>query len=158
MKRSITLNQPVWVIVAVVVLAALLAFSLMRSMHHGMMTMPTPTSPATPATATVQLNAQNNSGESGTATLTAMGNQTKVVITLNGAPSDTAQPTHIHKGTCDNLDPNPTYPLNDVQNGKSETTINASLPSLMMGNFSINVHKSATEISTYVACGTIPKS
>jgi hypothetical protein len=46
--------------------------------------------------------------------------------------------------------------LNDVTNGKSDTTVNASLVSLMNGNSAINVHKSATDIQTYVACGDIP--
>jgi hypothetical protein len=46
--------------------------------------------------------------------------------------------------------------LNDVTNGKSDTTVNASLASLMNGNSAINVHKSAAEIQTYVACGDIP--
>ena len=112
-------------------------------------------SPASGQSTTVQLNPQNNSGESGTATLTAQGNQTHVVINLNGAPPS-AQPAHIHQGTCANLNPKPQYPLNDVTNGKSDTTVNASLASLMNGNSAINVHKSAAEIQTYVACGDIP--
>ena len=60
--------------------------------------------------ATAKLAPQNNSGESGTATLTKAGdNQTKVVLDVKGAPSGAAQPVHIHKGTCDTLDPKPTY-------------------------------------------------
>src|ERR687885_1140038 len=112
-------------------------------------------SPAGSQSTTVQFNPQNNSGESGTATLTAQGSQTHVVINLNGAPPS-AQPAHIHQGTCANLNPKPQYPLNDVTNGKSDTTVNASLASLMNGNSAINVHKSAAEIQTYVACGDIP--
>ena len=112
-------------------------------------------SPAGSQSTTVQFNPQNNSGESGTATLTAQGSQTHVVINLNGAPPS-AQPAHIHQGTCANLNPKPQYPLNDVTNGKSDTTVNASLASLMNGNSAINVHKSAAEIQTYVACGNIP--
>jgi plastocyanin len=37
----------------------------------------------------------------------------------------------------------------------SETTVDATLESLADGNHAINVHKSATEIGTYVACGDI---
>jgi hypothetical protein len=154
MKSSVQLNQPTWLIIAIVVLAGLVAWVVMSSHHQTMMmTMPS----ATPVPVTVQLSAQNNSGESGTATLMAMGNQTKVIVKLTGAPMDIAQPAHIHKGTCANLDPNPTYPLTDIKGGASETVVDASLASLMTGNFSINVHKSMQEISTYVACGTIPK-
>jgi hypothetical protein len=106
--------------------------------------------------ATAKLAPQNNSGESGTATLTKAGdNQTKVVLQVQGAPSGAPQPVHIHKGTCDKLDPKPTYPLSPVVNGKSETTVNASLDSLEKGGYAINGHKSAQEVSTYVFCGSI---
>ena len=105
---------------------------------------------------TVQMQPQNNSGESGTATLTDMGNnQTQVVLNLTGAPAN-AQPAHIHEGTCANLNPTPKYPLTNVSNGQSTTTVNVSLASLMTGGFAINVHKSATEASTYFSCGNIP--
>jgi hypothetical protein len=108
---------------------------------------------------TVQLQAQNNSGESGTATLTDMGNnQTKVTLNLSGAPAGVAQPAHIHEGTCANLNPTPKYPLTNVMDGKSDTTVNVSLSSIMTGGFAINVHKSAAEVSTYFSCGNIPAS
>jgi len=103
-----------------------------------------------------KLNPQNNSGESGTATLTKAGdNQTKVVLDVKGGPSGVSQPVHIHKGSCDKLDPKPTYPLSPLVNGKSETTVNASLDSLGNARYAINGHKSAQEASTYVFCGPI---
>jgi len=106
--------------------------------------------------ATAKLAPQNNSGESGTATLTKVGDdKTKVVLQVQGAPSGTPQPVHIHKGTCDKLDPKPAYPLSPVINGKSESTVNASLDSLEKGGYAINGHKSAQEASTYVFCGKI---
>lgn len=108
-------------------------------------------------TVTVTLTPQNNSGESGTATLTAMGDQTMVTLDLTGAP-DNPQPAHIHEGTCANLNPQPKYPLTNVEGGKSETTVPVSLASLLTGGFAINVHKSAQEVSTYFACGNIPAS
>ena len=104
--------------------------------------------------ATAKLQPQNNSGESGTATLTKMGEETKVVLDVKGAPSG-SQPVHIHKGTCDKLDPKPTYPLSPLVNGKSETTVKASLDSLEKGGYAINGHKSAQDVSTYVFCGPI---
>ena len=105
--------------------------------------------------ATVKLSPQNNSGESGTATLTKVGERTKVVLNVTGAPAGVTQPVHIHKGTCDKLDPKPTFPLSPVVNGKSETTVNASLDNLQKGGYAINGHKSAQEIATYVFCGNI---
>jgi hypothetical protein len=106
--------------------------------------------------ATAKLEPQNSSGESGTAKLTKAGaNQTKVVLEVKGAPSGASQPVHIHKGTCAKLDPKPAYPLSPVVNGKSETTVNASLDSLEKGGYAINGHKSAQDVATYVFCGDI---
>lgn len=108
--------------------------------------------------ATVELKPQNSSGESGTATLTKAGDsKTKVVVEVKGAPAGVTQPMHIHKGTCAKLDPKPAYPLSPVKDGKSETTVNASLDSLQKGEYAINGHKSAQEVSSYVFCGDIGK-
>jgi hypothetical protein len=97
---------------------------------------------------------QSGSSESGTATLTKEGaDTTKVVVNLSGAKGQ--QPAHIHKGTCTNLDPKPTYPLSPVSNGKSETVVKASLDDLSKGGYAINVHKSAQDVKTYVSCGEI---
>ena len=107
---------------------------------------------------TVNLAEQNGSGESGTATLTAEGDRTKVVLDVQN-PSATmaseAQPAHIHKGSCAKLDPTPAYGLTDVKDGTSSSTVDVKLDDLANGAFAINVHKSATEIETYVACGNI---
>ncbi len=105
---------------------------------------------------TVTINPQNNSGESGTATLTDLGNgQTKVDVSVNGEPAGAAQPEHIHKGTCSNLNPAPAYALNNLVNGKSTTTVAVSLSTLQSGQFAINGHKSAQDLTTYVFCGEI---
>ncbi|HET7595699.1 MAG TPA: CHRD domain-containing protein [Burkholderiales bacterium] len=109
-------------------------------------------------TVTVALHPQNNSGESGTAKLTAEGDQTKVAISLKGTPKEVTQPAHIHEGTCANLDPKPKQGLASVKGGKSTTTVPISLESLLSGNMAINVHKSTDDIKTYVACGEIKAS
>ncbi|MDQ6693037.1 MAG: hypothetical protein M3014_01250 [Chloroflexota bacterium] len=104
---------------------------------------------------TVTLNAQNGSGQDGTATITGMGtNDIQVVVNLKGGTSE-AQPAHIHKGTCASLDPNPLYPLTNVVNGKSTTTVMVGMADLAKGQYAINVHKSAKEVATYVSCGNI---
>ena len=105
---------------------------------------------------TIHLGVQSNSGESGTATLTAAGTQTKVVLNLTGQPAGADQPTHIHEGNCTTLNPAPKYPLTDVKDGKSDTTVNASLSELTSEAYAINVHKSPSELTTYVACGDLP--
>jgi len=101
----------------------------------------------------VKLDAQNNSNESGTATLTPAGDSTKVVLEVKGAGG--TQPTHIHKGTCAQLDPKPAFPLSPVVDGKSESTVKASMKDLTTGGYAINGHKSAQDLKTYVFCGDI---
>jgi hypothetical protein len=104
---------------------------------------------------TVQLTPQNNSGESGTAVLTDAGPKTKVVIEIKGAPAGVAQPVHVHKGTCAQLDPKPAYGLTTLSAGKSETMIDVPIGDLRKG-YAINGHKSAQEANTYVFCGNVP--
>jgi hypothetical protein len=110
------------------------------------------------AAVTVKLAAQNDSGETGTAVLTQVGDDVTVSAVMTGAGS-VAQPIHIHEGTCAKLNPKPLYPLTTVQDGKSVTTLKGlKLTSLETGGFAINVHKSLTDIPAYVACGDIPKA
>ena len=68
------------------------------------------------------LHPQNHSGETGYVTMTQDGDNVVVAVTTTNAPDATAQPIHIHKGTCDTLDPKPTYPLTTLQGGTSTTT------------------------------------
>ena len=105
--------------------------------------------------ATVDLSEQSTSGESGTATLTADGDKTKVVISLDNVPSGVPQPAHIHKGSCDKLDPTPAYGLENVVDGKSTSEVDEPLDELRGEDYAINVHKSGTDLKTYVACGDI---
>jgi len=102
---------------------------------------------------TVSLSAQNASGENGTATLTPQGDKTQVVIRLTGAPDGTAQPAHIHDGSCAKLDPKPRVPLQDVVGGNSTTTLDMKLADIVGKAGAINVHKSAADLKAYVACG-----
>lgn len=108
---------------------------------------------------TIQLSAQNNSGENGTAELTDMGGgKTHVVLNIPNAPAGVVQPVHIHEGTCANLNPAPKYPLTNLTNGKSDTVVDVTLSALMAQPFAINAHKSAQDIATYVSCGNIVRA
>jgi len=107
---------------------------------------------ADPQTIVVQLNALNGSGESGTATLRGQGNKTTITLKLvNG--SGIEQPAHFHVGTCDKYQPRPLYPLDDVVDGKSTTTLDIPIDKLAGGDLIINVHKSYADIATQAACG-----
>ena len=113
-----------------------------------------PSAAAQQSTVTVPLTAQNGSGITGNATLTDLGNnQTRVQISITPATGD--HPAHIHMGTCANLDPTPEFPLTNVQNGTSTTVVNQALSTIMRTQRAINLHLSAAEIATYVACGDI---
>jgi Cu/Zn superoxide dismutase len=104
---------------------------------------------------TVNLKAQNNSGENGTVTLTPQGDKTQIVIKLTGAPAGVAQPAHIHDGTCAKLDPKPRVPLQNVTDGTSTTVVGMKLDDIVKQGGAINVHKSADDLKTYVACGDL---
>lgn len=116
---------------------------------------PSPAAIGAVQSVTVTVMEQNDSGQSGTAVLSAAGNRTRVVLDLAGSPAG-PQPAHIHEGTCDDLNPAPRYPLTNVANGKSEAELDVRFSELLTGTFAVNVHKSPQEASTYVACGNLP--
>jgi Cu/Zn superoxide dismutase len=88
-------------------------------------------SAAMPAHVTVKMNAQNGSNENGTATLTQQADGVQVVIALENATG--SQPSHIHAGTVKGV----------------------TVADLVAGGFAVNVHKSASDLATYVSCGNI---
>jgi Cu/Zn superoxide dismutase len=106
----------------------------------------------------VRLEPQNGSGETGTATLMDGTNGLIVRVRTSGGGT-VAQPIHIHKGTCATLDPKPAYPLKTLTDGQSETTVpKVTIAQLEKSPYAINVHKSTSDIQTYVACGNIAKA
>ncbi|MFN8470691.1 MAG: CHRD domain-containing protein [Anaerolineae bacterium] len=107
-------------------------------------------------TVTVPLAAENNSGQTGTVTLTAMGDQTQVVINVPAGPAGTPQPAHIHDGKCPDVG-KVVWPLTNVVDGKSTTMVPAKLSDIATGAYAINIHKSAAEVSVYTSCGNIPQ-
>jgi hypothetical protein len=103
---------------------------------------------------TVDLAEQNGSGETGTTTLEPAGEgMRRLVLSVEGAPAN-PQPAHIHSGSCAELG-DVVHGLENVTDGSSETTVEASVDELTAGGFAINVHKSEDEIQTYVACGDL---
>jgi hypothetical protein len=94
------------------------------------------------------------SGQSGSATLTTEGDQTRVVVSVD-SPVSESQPAHIHEGTCDDLTPEPAYGLPNVTAGISETTVSVSLDTLTSGEYAINLHMSDEDLATYTSCGNI---
>ncbi|HEV2127871.1 MAG TPA: hypothetical protein VGR22_04550 [Thermomicrobiales bacterium] len=88
-----------------------------------------------------------------------------------------AHPAHIHSGTCEQLG-DIVYPLEDVTGAalegtpdaspvpvdqagasnvlaRSQSTVDTSIDDLLTEGHAINVHESAENIGTYIACGNI---
>ena len=112
-------------------------------------------SPAPEMKMMVDLAEQNNSSQSGKATLKEVGGKVMVILEMMGASKTAPQPAHIHMGAC----PKPgevKYPLTSVVGGKSETTLSVTLTELKAGMpLAVNVHKSAAQSGVYVACGNL---
>lgn len=97
-------------------------------------------------------------------------------IALLGAASATAtvqdtaisHPSHIHEGTCAELDPAPAFPLSNVEpvapdaaEGSVETgmtTVEVSLDDILTSPHAINIHESAENAGNYIACGDLTGS
>lgn len=105
----------------------------------------------------ISLNELNESGQSGTATLTASGGGTQVTLSL-GAGTMKSKLVHIHNGQCGADLGGVANGLTDFTDGNSDSMLaDVSLESLLTGGFAINAHK-AEDPSVYTACGNIPKS
>ena len=103
------------------------------------------------ATRTITLRTLNDSGVTGTVSFSDVSGKTGVEITVN-AGGNQDMPAHIHPGTCDNLTPQPKYPLENVKDGSSKTVVPATIDQLFAGNLAVNIHKSNDDLKTYTAC------
>jgi Cu/Zn superoxide dismutase len=98
--------------------------------------------------------ARNGSGENGTVTLTQQGADVLVRVRLSHAPA-TMQPIHIHGGACD-APASVKWPLTNLVNGMSTTTVHGVTVAALRGHgYVVNAHKSATDMGTYVSCGSL---
>lgn len=107
----------------------------------------------------------------------ALGGAGLVVAQDDSATPDVSHPSHIHAGTCDDLDPNPAAPLNYVEPRLDSDDDDANQPEgvltaprvlyaesddvdfswddMLATSHAVNVHLSDEEIATYIACGDI---
>ena len=105
---------------------------------------------------TIALRQLNDSGQSGTATLTEYGSTTEVVLSLSAGTSQT-DAVNIHSGRCGDILGSADYPLASfvAGSGESYTIVDATLDSLQDGKHAINsLEADASSKST--ACGNIP--
>lgn len=154
-------RSPLVIIVGIVV-ALLILFGVWQVIQGNQAVAPSPevsTSPSPEAISneiTVNLAEQNESSQSGTAVLKEENGQTTVTITTTGFTEDVSQPAHIHLGACPSVGA-VKYPLANVLNGSSTTTLNATMVEIK-GNLplAVNIHKSEAEASVYTSCGDLP--
>ena len=107
------------------------------------------------AEVTLDLEEQNGSGISGTVSLSpASDGQLEVEIEVDGSDGG-PHPAHIHEGSCADLNPEPAFPLEDVVDGRSETTVDVELADLTLDESAVNVHESPENSATYVACADV---
>lgn len=112
----------------------------------------------------VDMKSDNNSGQTGFATLTFQSKDKFDVHIETSVPIDGTgkQKAHIHTGTCGEVGPivvGLTLLSETADGGWGSDTANlslSSLPNFDHGGYLINVHDS-TEPSLYVSCGEIPK-
>jgi hypothetical protein len=104
---------------------------------------------------TLQMEARNNSGQDGTATLTTADGQTRVALELANSPSG-PQPSHINAGSCEDLG-DIAHILGGMRNGMVEATVDVSLDALLSGTFSVSVAKSPQEFGVTVSCAEIAR-
>jgi len=106
--------------------------------------------PAAPVT--LELQELNDSGVSGSVTMTAIDDErTRVDVSVDPAGHE-SMPAHIHPGSCAELVPQPKYGLENVIDGESSTEVPASLTDLMSGGQALNIHMSNEEMGVYSAC------
>jgi hypothetical protein len=150
------MSKRIWLVVLLVLAAALLALAGCGGDDEGAATTPAAAATETGGSEAVEiaLGEQNESGQSGTATLEAAGDgMTRVTIELSNPPAD-PQPAHIHTGACPDVG-DVAHALNNVEGGTSETDVPVTIEDLQASDFAVNVHKSEAEADVYVACGDI---
>ena len=106
------------------------------------------------------LNSLRGSGISGTARAVSTGQETRVTLNIMGAAPRTAHPWHIHQGTCDSSGPivgsagaYPALLVGSTGQGQASTGVGITLNEAQ--NYHVNVHASANDMGTIVACGDL---
>jgi len=111
-------------------------------------------------TATIAPQSGTNLSGSATVASGATGEQTRATVTLTGGEAGAVHPWHIHSGRCgDNgpiVGPAAEYtPLTVGADGSATVTDDLPFATPTSGSYYVNVHRSATEMGTIVACGNL---
>jgi hypothetical protein len=158
MQKGVTTAAVVTTVVVIIILA-IVVYAIndndMNTDRVNVNNTNTGTNTNVPEMITFSLSEQNDSNQSGTATISEVNGRARVMINLTGSSTSAAQPAHIHTNSCANIGA-VVYPLTNVVNGSSVTMLDVPVSQIFSSlPLSINVHKSATESNVYVACGDI---
>ena len=101
-----------------------------------------------------------NSGVRGSARAQSLAVGTGVNVSIQGAQSGAQHPWHVHSGVCgDNgaiVGSAGAYPVLAVAtDGTASANATIDVPLKEDESYYVNIHKSATELATIVACGAI---
>ena len=93
----------------------------------------------------------------------ASNNQTMAVASITGARAGAEHPWHIHQGRCGSngpiVGPMTAYPPFRVRaDGTAQAAASLPMPTPASGNYYVNVHLSAAEMGTIVACGNLERT
>jgi hypothetical protein len=85
---------------------------------------------------------------------------TSAHVSLSNAVPGGVHPWHVHRGRCGSdqgiFGPADEYkPLEVKNDGRASSTAELSVPTLSTGNLFVNVHASASNMRTIVACGNL---
>lgn len=103
----------------------------------------------------VPLDDVDDSGISGGASIRGVDGQVEITVFISQGDDSGVHPVHVHEGTCEELG-DVAYPLENISEGESVTTLDLELSELMTGDYAINAHASEDDLATHVMCGNIP--
>jgi uncharacterized surface protein with fasciclin (FAS1) repeats len=102
------------------------------------------------------VSAVNDSGITGLVIVKGDTRNSTVTVILQGTPAGGVHPMHFHAGNCDS-NGDVVIPLTDLNGttGTSRTVVNVPYGTIVGGDHYLNVHLSAEDMGTIVACGEV---
>jgi uncharacterized surface protein with fasciclin (FAS1) repeats len=102
------------------------------------------------------VSAANDSGITGLVIVKGDTRNSTVTVLMQDTPAGGKHPMHFHAGNCDS-NGDVVIPLNDLDGttGTSRTVVNVPYGAIVGGDHYLNVHLSADDLGTIVACGEV---
>jgi hypothetical protein len=109
---------------------------------------------------TSTLSAMNNSGITGSATVQSRAVGSKISVQIMGSTSGSMHPWHVHRGTCSNDkgivgEAGKYQALTVGTDGMADQDVDIPVSLNEDESYFVNIHKSASELTTIVACGPL---